>query len=147
MKIKKLESKSASTTIDSNCKLNTEDGEHVDEIIQYQRLIEKLIYLTVTRSDISFVVNQVSKFMHASRKTHLDVIDRILRYLKKSLGKGIWIKNNNSNDICGYFDANWAGSFDRKSTTGYCTFIGGNIVIWKSKNENVVTRSSVEVEY
>jgi hypothetical protein len=51
-----------------------------------------------------------------------------LRYLKKSPRKGIWIKNNNSNDVCGYSDADWAGSFDRKLITCYSTFVGGNIV-------------------
>jgi hypothetical protein len=72
----------------------------------------------------------------------MEAIDRILRYLKKTPGKGILIKKNNSNDICGYTDVNWAGSFERKSTTGYCTFICGNIVTWKSKNKNIIARSS-----
>jgi hypothetical protein len=130
---RKLGSKLASTAIDSNCKLTTKDGEAVDDTTQYERLIRKLIYLTITRSKISFAVNQVSKFMHAPRKPHLDVIDRILRYLKKSPEKDISMKNNNSNDICGYSDADWAGSFDRKSTIGYYTFVDGNIVTWKSK--------------
>ena len=39
-----------------------------------------------------------------------------------------FMKNNNYNEICGYSDADWAGSFDRKSTTGFCTFVGGNLV-------------------
>jgi hypothetical protein len=57
------------------------------------------------------------------------------------------MKNNNSNTLCGYSDADWAGSFDRKSTTGFCTFVGGNLVTWKSKKQNVVARSSAETEY
>jgi hypothetical protein len=57
------------------------------------------------------------------------------------------MKNNNSNEICGYSDADWAGSYDRKSTTGYCTFVGGNLVTWKSKKQNVIARSSAEAEY
>jgi hypothetical protein len=108
--------------------LNPEEGEPLEDIGQYQKLAGKLIYLTVTRPDISYVVGQVSKFMQAPRKPHLDVIDRILRYLKGTPGKGIWMKNNKSNEVCGYADADWAGSFDRRSTTGYCTFIGDNIV-------------------
>jgi hypothetical protein len=80
--------------------------------------------------------------MYAPRSIHMEAIDRILRYLKKTPGKGILIKKNNFNDICGYTDANWAGSFERKSTTGYCTFICGNIVTWKSKNKNIIARSS-----
>ena len=77
----------------------------------------------------------------------MEAINRILRYLKGNPGKGIWMKNNNSNAICGYSDADWAGSFDRKSTTGFCTFVGGNLVTWKSKKQNVVARSSAEAEY
>jgi hypothetical protein len=85
--------------------------------------------------------------MHAPRTPHLEAINRILRYLKGTLGKGVWMKNNNSNNICGYFDADWAGSFDRKSTTGFYTFVGGNFATWKSKKQSVVVWSSAEAEY
>jgi hypothetical protein len=56
-------------------------------------------------------------------------------------------ENNDSNEICGYSDADWAESFDRKSTIGFCTFIGRNLVIWRSKKQNVITRSNAEAEY
>jgi hypothetical protein len=103
--------------------------------------------LTVIRPDLSFVVSQISQFMHASRTSHLDVINRILRYLKGSPGKGIWMKRNNTNAICGYSDADWAESFDRKSTISFCTFVGGNLVTWKNKKQNVIARSSAEEKY
>ena len=57
------------------------------------------------------------------------------------------MKNNNSNEICDYSNVDWAESFDRRSTTGFCTFVGGNLVTWKSKKQNVVARSSAEAEY
>ena len=58
------------------------------------------------------------------------------------------MKKNQSTQINGYTDANWAGNaIDRKSTTGYCTFVGGNIVTWKSKKQQVIARSSAEAEY
>jgi hypothetical protein len=57
------------------------------------------------------------------------------------------MKRNNTNAICCYSDANWAGSFDRKSITDFCTFVGGNLVTWKSKKQNIVARSSAEAEY
>jgi Reverse transcriptase (RNA-dependent DNA polymerase) len=143
----KLGCKPISTPIDPNIKLNTEDGEPLKDIHLFQRLIGKLIYLTVIRPDMSFAVSQISKFMHLPRSPHLDAVNRILRYLKGTPGKGIWIKRNNTNAICGYSDADWAGSFDRKSITGFCTFVGGNLVTWKSKKQNVVARSSAEAEY
>jgi hypothetical protein len=139
--------KPVSTPMDSKNKLNIEDGEPLGDISQYQRLVEKLIYLTVTRPDLAFTVSKISQFMHSPRSSHLEAINRILRYLKGAPGKGIFMKNNNSNKICGYTDANWVGSFDRKFTTGYCTFVGGNLAIWKSKKQNIVARSSVEAEY
>jgi hypothetical protein len=70
-----------------------------------------------------------------------------LRYLKGTLGKGVWMKNNNFNEICGYSDADWVRRYDRKSTTSYYTFVGGNLVTWKSKKQNVITRSSAKAEY
>jgi hypothetical protein len=88
----------------------------------------KLIYLNVTRPNLSFVVSQISEFMHAPRISHLKSIDRILRYLKNYLRKEIWMKNNCTNDICDYSNVHWAGSFDRKSTTDFYTFIGENII-------------------
>jgi hypothetical protein len=57
------------------------------------------------------------------------------------------MKRNNTNTICDYSNADWAGSFDRKSTTDFCTFVGGNLVTWKSKKQNVMARSSAKVEY
>jgi len=47
-----------------------------------------------------------------------------------------------------YTDVDYAGSIvDRRSTTGYYLFLGGNLVIWRSKKQNVVARLSAEVEF
>ncbi|XP_078160139.1 uncharacterized protein LOC144555617 [Carex rostrata] len=143
----KLGAKPVGTPMETNVKLGTESGELLLDIGQYQRLVGKLIYLTVTRPDITFAVSVISQFMHAPRTSHLSAIERILRYLKGTPGQGIWMRKNNTNDVVGFSDADWAGSCDRKSTTGFCTFVGGNLVTWKSKKQNVVARSSAEAEY
>jgi hypothetical protein len=96
---------------------------------------------------MSFVVSQISKFMHSPRITHLDVVNRILRYLKGNPDKGIWMKINSTNVICGYSDADWAGTFDRKLITDFYTFVSGNLVTCKNKKQNVMAWSSVEAEY
>jgi len=86
--------------------------------------------------------------MHDPRTGHMDVVYRILRYLKSSPGKGLWFKRNQHLDVEGYCDTDWASSVDdRRSTSGYCVFVGGNIVSWRSKKQEVVARSTAEAEY
>ena len=58
------------------------------------------------------------------------------------------LKNNGNTEIVEFTDVDWAGNpMDRKSTIGFCTFVGGNIVTWKSKKQKIVARSSAEAEY
>ncbi|XP_050119969.1 uncharacterized mitochondrial protein AtMg00810-like [Malus sylvestris] len=144
---KMTDCKPARTPLDSNLKLKTH-GDPVPNLSYYQRMVGKLIYLTITRPDISYAVSIVSQFMHSPSMDHLKIVHRVLRYLKGSIGRGILMRNNSHTQISGYTDADWAGnSLDRKSTTGFCTFVGGNLVTWKSKKQSVVARSSAEAEY
>jgi hypothetical protein len=72
--------------------------------------------------------------MHDPMSRHLDAIYRILRYLKSCPGKGLWFKRNGHLDVEGYCDADWASCLDdRRSTSGYCVFVGRNLVSWRSK--------------
>ncbi|KAL6333929.1 hypothetical protein AAG906_039343 [Vitis piasezkii] len=90
----------------------------------------------------------VSQFMHAPGPEHFEAVYRILRYLKGTPGRGLLFKSREHLQIETYTDANWAGSIvDRRSTFGYCSFVGGNLVTWRSKKQNVVTRSSAEAEF
>jgi hypothetical protein len=70
---------------------------------------------------------------------------RVLRYLKSSPGRGILFSKNDHLNIIGYTNADWARNLtDRKSTSGYFTFVGGNLVTWKSKKQNLVALSSAK---
>ncbi|XP_042029956.1 secreted RxLR effector protein 161-like [Salvia splendens] len=90
----------------------------------------------------------ISQFMHQSQAEHLEAALRIVRYLKGTVGHGIVFKKNGDLDIHGYTDADWAGNpVDRRSTSGYFTFVGGNLVTWKSKKQKVVALSSAEAEF
>ncbi|KAL0746111.1 hypothetical protein Bca101_101377 [Brassica carinata] len=114
----------------------------------YRKLVGKLIYLTITRPDICFVVNQVSQHMQVPKEHHWRMVERLLMYLNGSASLGVSLGCNKSTEVVGYCDADWAGDrADRRSTTGYCTFIGGNLVTWKSKKQKVVSCSSAEAEY
>ncbi len=86
--------------------------------------------------------------MHDPRSNHLDAVNRILRYLKGCPGKGILFANHGHLKLEGYTDADWAGCLDdRRSTSGYCMFVGGNLVSWRSKKQSVVARSTAEAEF
>jgi hypothetical protein len=95
----------------------------------YQKIVGKLIYLTITRSDITFAISLVSGYMHATIVQHLGMVKCILRYLKGTIGRCIVMIRNGHNNIMGYVDSDWTGnSLDRRSTTSYCMFIGGDLV-------------------
>ncbi|KAL0536093.1 hypothetical protein IC582_025025 [Cucumis melo] len=78
----------------------------------------------------------------------MEAVNRILRYLKNTHGKGLMFRKTNKKTIEAYTDSDWARSvIDRKSTFGYHTFVWGNLVTWRSKKQSVVAKSSAEAEY
>ncbi|CAH9071921.1 unnamed protein product, partial [Cuscuta europaea] len=86
--------------------------------------------------------------MHNPFQEHLDATYRILRYLKSCPGKGLFFKRSDNRSVEAFTDADYAGSItDRRSTSGYCTYVWGNLVTWRSKKQNVVARSSAESEF
>ncbi|GJT86254.1 ribonuclease H-like domain-containing protein [Tanacetum coccineum] len=112
----------------------TEKDPILDNTTDYQRLMGKLIYLTNTRPDISYVVHFLSQFMHSPLKSHLKTSFKILRYLKGYPGLGIHIIKDSGMSLYAYSDADWAKCVvTRKSITCYCVFLNNSLVSSKSK--------------
>ena len=140
--IGKTACKPASTPIDPNLRLGDVENDATVDKEMYQRLVGRLIYVSHTQSYIAYVVSVISQFMHSPKEAQLQATYRVLQYLKRTPCKSILFKRNGVLVLEAYTDANYVGSsIDRKSTFGYCTFLGGNLVTWRSKKHNVVVRS------
>ena len=114
----------------------------------YRQLVGSLIYLTLTRPDITYAVSVISRFMQKPKKPHLEAIKRILRYVKGSIDYGILYHNDRNFEVAGYCDADYAGDLDtRRSTTGYVFKLGSGAASWCSKRQPTVSLSSTKVEY
>ncbi|XP_028127083.1 uncharacterized protein LOC114323622 [Camellia sinensis] len=124
-----LGSKACDTSLEPELKLNEDQGGELVDKGRYQSLVGKLIYLSHSRPNIAIAVSMVSQFMHALHAIHLEAVMRVLRYLKSSPRKGLYFSRHGHLSVEAYTDADWAGSVtDRRSTSGYCTFVGGNLV-------------------
>jgi hypothetical protein len=96
-----LYTKSATTPLDSKLKLDS-NGEAIDSPSYHQKLVGKLIYLTIMRPDIVFAVSLVSQHIHDQQ---LGMVKHIMQYLKGSIGRGIVTNNNKDTNIVGYFNS------------------------------------------
>ncbi|XP_058010210.1 uncharacterized mitochondrial protein AtMg00810-like [Hevea brasiliensis] len=129
-------------------KLSSDTSPLLTEPKKYRRLVGKLLYLNLTRPNISFSMQQLSQHMQNPHQLHWDAATHVLKYLKSCLGKGLFFPSENSFHLTAYCDADWASCVDiRKSVTGFCVFLGRALISWKSKKQSTVSRSSAEAEY
>ena len=95
----------------------------------YRRLVGSLVYLTITRPDISYVVYQVSLYLSAPRSTHYAAVLRILQYLKGTLFHGLFYSAQSPLVLRTFSDADWAGDpTNRKSTTSYYSLLDSSLI-------------------
>ncbi|XP_022848785.1 uncharacterized protein LOC111371108 [Olea europaea var. sylvestris] len=146
-----LNCKPANAPMDPKTHLSLHEGDLLTDASQYRQLIGRLLYLTISRPDITYAVHKLSQFLSQPRLPHLKAAHHLLRYLKNSPGQGIFFsaKNDGSDlKLQAFSDADWGSCVDtRKSTTGFCIFIGNSMISWKSKRQATVSRSSAEAEY
>ena len=136
------------TSIEANhCLSSTDTDDPVDSRL-YQRVVEKLLYTVHRRPDIANTVGVLNQFLYAPQACHMHAFNRVLRYLKETNGRGLLFKRHGGLGLQVYTDADYAGSqLDRRSTTGYNTYLGGNLITWRSKKQNVVAHSSAKAEF
>ncbi|GKB28811.1 ribonuclease H-like domain-containing protein [Tanacetum coccineum] len=133
------------TPVDTDSKLGLK-GALVQDPTLYRSLAGGLQYLSFTRPELSYAVQQIFLYMHDPREPHLAALKRILRYVQGTLDLGIHLYVSSTTSLVGYTDADWAGCpSTRRSTSGYCVFLGG--LSWSAKRQHTLSRSSAKAEY
>ena len=142
------DSKTVDTSVELNAHLTPIGGKPLSNPSLYRRLVGSLVYLTVTRPDISYAVHQVSQYLSVPRSTHYVTVLRILRYLKGTLFHGLFYSAQSPLVLRAFSDADWTGDpTDRRSIIGYCFLFGSSLISWRSKKHTFVAHSSTEAEY
>jgi hypothetical protein len=119
-----------------------------EEATKYRSIAGGLQYLTLTRLDISFAVNRMCQSLHTPTNFHMAAVKRILRYVQGALNIGLKFHSASSLKPSAFSDDDWAGCpNDRRSTSGFAMYLGSNLVLWSSRKQITVLRSSTEVEY
>ncbi|XP_019433388.1 PREDICTED: uncharacterized protein LOC109340218 [Lupinus angustifolius] len=134
--------------MDYNIKLHSTSRSPLPDPAPYRRLLGKLFYLTNSRLDISYAVSHSCQFNSCPTNQHLQVANRILRYLKSSLALGLFFPAQNTTTLKGFSYSDWAACLETiKSVTGWCFFLDSSLISWKSKKQTFVSKSSTEAEY
>ena len=126
--------------------MKDEEGSKVNDIM-YKQLVGSLMYLTVTRPNLMYVMSLISRFMASPIKLHLQATKRVLRYLKGTVDLGVFYKNEGNGELMAYTDSDYARDVDdRKSTSGYVFLLNEGVVSWSLKKQPVVALSTTEAE-
>ncbi|GKD69104.1 ribonuclease H-like domain-containing protein [Tanacetum coccineum] len=101
-----------------------------------------------TESKLGPEVQQICLYMHDLREPHFAALKRILRYVGGIADFGLHLYVSATTSLVGYTDADWAGCPSaRMSTSGYCVFLGDNLLSWSAKRQHTISCSSAKAEY
>ena len=142
------DSKTVDTPVEFNAHLTPLGRKPLSNLSLYRCLVGSLVYLTIIRPNIFYVVYQVSQYLSAPRSTHYVVILRILRYLRGTLFRGFFYFAQSLLVLRAFSDVDWAGDpTNRRSTIDYCFLLGSSLISWRSKKQTHMTYFNTEVEY
>ncbi|GJZ64969.1 uncharacterized mitochondrial protein-like protein [Tanacetum coccineum] len=134
--------------INAKAKYTPTDGDPLPDPCLYRTIVGSLVYLTVTHTDISYAVHIFSQFVSAPTTVHWAAVLQILRYLRGTQFQTLLFPSTSALDLRAYCDSDWAGDVvSRKSTNGFCIFVGDSLISWKSKKQDVLSKSSTEALY
>ena len=134
--------------LEQNHKLSLSTSPLLSDSSRYRRLVGRLIYLVVTRPELSYSVHTLAQFMQNPRQDHWNAAIRVVRYLKSNPGQGILLSSTSTLQINGWCDSDYAACpLTRRSLTGYFVQLGDTPISWKTKKQPTVSRSSAEAEY
>jgi hypothetical protein len=126
--------KLVSTPVDTQSKVSAESGPPVADLTHFRSLTGALEYLTFTRPNIAYAVQQICLHMHDPREPHLTAMKRTLRYLRGTLDFGLLLQCSTSFEMKVYTDVDWAGCLDtHQFTSDYAVFLGVNLISWSLK--------------
>ncbi|KAK9690340.1 hypothetical protein RND81_09G121100 [Saponaria officinalis] len=140
--------RAASFPLPRGLKLSLTDGELLPDPEVYRRLIGRLLYLNLTRPDLSYSVQHLSQFVSCPRVPHMQAALHIVRYLQGTADAKLFYSSQSNLVLTAYCDADWGScQFSCKSLTGHCCLLGDSLISWKTKKQKTVSKSSVESEY
>ncbi|XP_073223564.1 secreted RxLR effector protein 161-like [Cicer arietinum] len=140
--------KESATPMDSRTYIDKDEYDISIDLSKYRGMIESLLYLTASRPDIMFSVCLSARFQANPKESHLVVVKRIMKYLKRTTNVGLWYPKGSICSLVGYSDSDYAGcKTDRKSTSGTCHILGNALVSWSCIKQTCMALSTVEAEY
>lgn len=129
-----LGAKACSTPMITSSHLSKYEGDSSVNGTFYMSIVGALQYIIVIRPEISFSVNKVSQFMSNPLDNHWKAVKCILRYLARTQDHGLHIRKSSHLHLTSFSDSYWVvDPNDRRSTTGFCVYLGGSLVSWCSK--------------
>lgn len=140
--------KPVATPMEQNHKLLSDKGPFYENPGRFRRFVGKLVYLVITRPELSYAIHVLSQVMQHPRQVHWDAVVRVIRYLKGCPGQGTMLQAVSDLRLRVFCDADWAACpRSRRSLSSFVVLLGRSPISWKTKKHNTVSHSSAEAEY